>query len=50
MNRLLYRWQYSFHKVQSYLARNMGDAISYSNAESAAGEAKRLYHRETIQS
>lgn len=50
MKRLLYRWQYSFYKVQSYLARNMGDSISYSNAESAADEAKRLYHRETIQS
>lgn len=48
--KLFYRWQYSFYKVQSYLARNMGDSISYSNAESAADEAKRLYHRETIQS
>lgn len=49
MKRLLYRWQYSFFKVQSYLAHNMGDTISYSNSESAADEAKRLYHRETIQ-
>ena len=50
MRRILYRWQYQFYKVQAYLAHNMGDVISYSNAESAADEAKRLYHKETIQS